>query len=227
MQTVQFCSSFYIMLSVQLVLVGGWPTQHGLLCSGATGRLRVVAAFSLPIPADKNASPVAVLPWGVTGPFCSASLLPCPCHMCQCSLSVSKFIEENKSFLSRVLLVSLFAREALLAAAWSAGLPEAFPAGWQRHEHLCLPAQPRHLPCGVENRLSRIMTLGCTPCSIRTLTASITVLPVPIRGKSEIFVFLLKNSFLSQPGLYLHQSWCGAERQYCPVPLVDCHLCKH
>lgn len=38
-----------------------------------------------------------------------------------------------------------------------------------------------NLPWGVENRLSRIITLGWTPCSMRTFTASITVLPVPYK----------------------------------------------
>lgn len=120
-------------------------------------------------------------------------------HMPVFALSF-KIQRGKKSFLSRVLLVSLFARQELFTAAWSAGLPDAFPTERQVQAPLP-PAQPLDLPCGVENRLSRIMTLGCTPCSIRTLTASITVLPVPKRGKSEIFVFLLEELFLSQPGL--------------------------
>ncbi len=43
------------------------------------------------------------------------------------------------------------------------------------------------IPWGVEKRLRRIICLGWTPCSINTLTASITVFPVPADTENSSF----------------------------------------
>lgn len=61
-----------------------------------------------------------------------------------------------------------------------------------------------NLPWGVENRLSRIITLGWTPCSIRTFTASITVLPVPdkwVGEKAEVKYPTVFSNFVCQSHL--------------------------
>lgn len=93
-----------------------------------------------------------------------------------------------------------------------------------------VPLTPLNSPWGVENRLSRIMTLGCTPCSTRTLTASMTVLPVPERGSNDLFNIsplpLLKNlSSATQGHPCLH--WGVTEWQHHPFPLQNYCLCMY
>lgn len=64
------------------------------------------------------------------------------------------------------------------------------------------------IPWGVEKRLRRIICLGWTPCSINTLTASITVFPVPADTENSRFDVCLTLQCLQCHFIYRNKKQC-------------------